>query len=274
MREVTHSGHPLPTVLTSSFDARRNFLLESLEVYHQHDLTFDRQSDYHGRSHAARVFVFANVLGNILRDRGIDVDMDTLVYSASGHDLGRKGSGTDIWEVNSAIETIARICDIKDEDPGEDFLRGIADSITSTQDNAPTLEALLLHSADSLDYSRVGDLNMAYFPFLREPIVQDGKIIMDDQKLRNNLAAEAVKLAEMTHPTVITRKIMAHYEAQALDPNSTQSDLDALATAKQQLKDAIEDRAVNDTNLQVLERIENCIHDNPTLFPILNAYYH
>ena len=90
---------------------RRRALFGALPAYGGHERTFEKGRNAHGRGHATRVFIFANVLGNIMRERGVDVDMGALSISAAGHDMGRKGTGTDYWEKESAELALAQLTD-------------------------------------------------------------------------------------------------------------------------------------------------------------------
>ena len=96
-----------PTGLPTDLAGRKDFLRATLSYYHEHEIGFERGRNCHGRTHATRAFVFANVLGNILAERGVPVDMNALSLGIAGHDTGRQGAGEDKWEEDSADLTIA-----------------------------------------------------------------------------------------------------------------------------------------------------------------------
>ena len=64
-----------------------------------------------------------------------------------------------------------------------------------------TIEGYLFKSADSLDYSRIDELDEAHFPFLKEPIATaDGLVLPVDKGIRRQLMKEAKLLTELTSP--------------------------------------------------------------------------
>ena len=75
--------------------ARKAFLLEMLPLYHGHEKTFDKGTNWHGRTHATRSFVLSIAMANILRERGVALDINSVALVTAGHDTGRMGNGAD-----------------------------------------------------------------------------------------------------------------------------------------------------------------------------------
>ncbi len=74
-------------------------------------------------------------------------------------------------------------------------------NITSTSAEQDTIEGYLFKSADSLDYSRIDELDEAHFPFLKEPIATaDGLVLPVDKGIRRQLMKEVKLLTELTSP--------------------------------------------------------------------------
>ena len=69
------------------------------------------------------------------------------------------------------------------------------------QRRAGTIEGYLFKSADSLDYSRIDELDEAHFQFLKEPIATaDGLVLPVDKGIRRQLMKEAKLLTQLTSP--------------------------------------------------------------------------
>ena len=75
--------------------ATQAFLLEMLPLYHGHEKTFDKGTNWHGRTHATRSFVLSIAMANILRERGVALDINSVALVTAGHDTGRMGNGAD-----------------------------------------------------------------------------------------------------------------------------------------------------------------------------------
>lgn len=248
---------------------RRRFLIDHcLPRYHQHERTFDKEAEYHGRTHATRTFVFAQVLGNLLREKGVEVNVDALALAAAGHDIGREQNGRDYYEAQSAELTTQLVG--AEHEMSDEFRQALSACITSNAQNAPTIEAWLLHCADSLDYGRLGDFSLDHFPFMQETLVQGKAVVVPDQRLLKQLAKEADMLQQMTHPRSGMRAEMERVlEQSAKDPSKLRDyrELTGLCT------EITQRRSATDTDAEVVERIENAIRYNPRTFPLLNRYY-
>ena len=154
----------------------------ALPAYGRHEKTFEDGRNIHGRGHATRVFVFANVLGNIMRERGVDVDMGSLSISAAGHDMGRKGSGTDRWEKESG-QLVANLAEKTYPGAyGDDWKAqtnlNVSAGHGAAADEKRTVEGLLMKAADSLDYTRVAPLDPKRFHFLEKTLNVGGVNVM------------------------------------------------------------------------------------------------
>ena len=83
----------------------------------------------------------------------------------------------------------------------EGWTAQIQANITSTSAGQDTIEGYLFKSADSLDYSRIDELDEAHFPFLKEPIATaDGLVLPVDKGIRRQFMKEAKLLTELTSP--------------------------------------------------------------------------
>ena len=82
-----------PAALPQNKAGRKQFLLRMLPTYHNHERTFDNGTNLHGRTHATRAFVFSITMGNILKEKGVTVDMNAVALATAGHDTGRRKNG-------------------------------------------------------------------------------------------------------------------------------------------------------------------------------------
>ena len=82
-----------PAALPQNKAGRKQFLLRMLPTYHNHERTFDNGTNLHGRTHATRAFVFSITMGNILKEKGVKVDMNAVALATAGHDTGRRKNG-------------------------------------------------------------------------------------------------------------------------------------------------------------------------------------
>ena len=248
---------------------RKKALMGALPAYGNHEKTFEEGRNTHGRGHATRVFVFANVLGNIMRERGVDVDMGSLSISAAGHDMGRKGSGTDRWEKESG-QLVANLAEKTYPGAyGDDWKAqtnlNVSAGHGAAADEKRTVEGLLMKAADSLDYTRVAPLDPKRFHFLEKTLNVGGVNVMQDDALRKALMHEAELLAKATSPLAADRdKIISlkkreetHAQGEALEEKVTEA----------------EKKLAQLSDQEVVDRIEAEIRDNPGKYPLLNKYY-
>ena len=225
----------------------------------------------HGRGHATRVFIFANVLGNIMRERGVDVDMGALSISAAGHDMGRTGGGTDYWEKESG-ELVAQLAETAYPGAyGEGWKAQANLNVSAGHGNEAdarrSVEGLLMKAADSLDYTRVAPLDPKRFHFMEGTIVVGGVAVLPDRNLRDALMAEAAKLTKATSPLAAKRA-----EIKRLKASEDEAERLKGKTLEQETTDA-ELALAQLTDEQTVERIEKEILDNPAKYPLLTKYY-
>ena len=135
--------------------------------------------------------------------------------------------------------------------------------------------------SDSLDYSRISELDPQYFPFLKTPITtDDGFVVNADESLRTRLMREAKLLSERTDPGTVhvadTKRFlqqMVELDVRGAPPNEKLAVQDLHA----QIMDGVKERQIEQTetmtNAQIVEMVENVIRDNPQDFPLLTKYY-
>jgi len=194
-----------PEKLPKTDTARREFLVKHLDVYMGHEQTFEKGTSVHGRGHIARAFVFANAMTNLLKEQGVEVDRNAVLCGIAGHDIGRRGGGTDAWEARSAEMTIGALReDYGPDGMGINYETAIADSIDAHR--GQTLEALLLNAADSLDIGRTAKFDPEQFAFLHG---KPGEVPTPEaQRVREQLAKEANLLQRLTNPLCMHRNVI------------------------------------------------------------------
>jgi hypothetical protein len=251
--------------------ARKRALMGALPAYGAHEKTFEHGRNIHGRGHATRVFIFANVLGNIMRERGVKVDLGALSITAAGHDMGRKGGGTDYWEKESGAMVAQLATNTYPGAYGDEWLMqanlNVSAGHGAEADAQRSVEGLLMKAADSLDYTRVAPLEAKRFHFLEKTMNVDGVHVMRDEGLRNALMHEAELLTKATSPLAEKREEITRLKLSNDEDERFQGE-------------ALEEEVTNDeialaqlTDEQVVERIEKEIRDNPDKYPMLTKYY-
>ena len=257
-----------PTGLPTDLAGRKDFLRAMLSYYHEHEMGFDRGINTHGRTHATRAFVFANVLGNILAERGVPVDMNALCLGIAGHDTGRQGAGEDKWEEPSADLTVATGEKLTGGAGGAAWCGAVKANIAGKSkalESQRTVEGYLLKAADSLDYTRVDKLNPSRFHFLEGPFSCGEKLFMGDPELRAELMKEAAELTRLTDPYTARRDEL---DQLLKDGKTTEYE-----TLKKQLEQEEIAQTENLSNSQVIDLVENTIRANTDKFPLLARYY-
>ncbi len=272
-----------PAEMPQDRDARKHFLLRMLPIYHQHEKTFDKGNNWHGRTHATRSFVFSVAMANILREKGVDVDMNAVALGTAGHDTGRENNGRDTKdsEARSADIVNATVDQLYPGAAGEAWKGQVKASIRAKAANQTTLEGYLFKSADSLDYSRISDLEPKRFPFLREPIVtRDGLVVAADDSLRRQLMKEARLLAERTDPGAARSGEIKQFQTQLAKLSARrapQNEMKVVQELQKVVEDEIHAKETEQTetlsDAQIVDLVENAIRDNPQDFPLLAKYY-
>ena len=288
--DAAHPAHPpFPApanadALPSNKDGRKQFLMGLMETYRDKELNSERGRSVHGRGHIIRAYFYATAFCNILAEQGIKVDRNAVILGIAGHDLGRKGLGSDRWENVSGNMTGEAIRQrYGDGAAGEAYEKEIADSILGVEIHpegqrrrtvpvSPTLEAQLLQSADSLDIGRTGDFDQYYFDFLRD---KNGNVHPDAQKIRDQLAKEANLLQRLTNP------LCANYHTLMKLVDDSTKVTGPLATELEKQRDALDEQitkemiaqANNADNEAFFDDFEDVIRQHPQMFPLLTKYY-
>ena len=257
-----------PVGLPTDLAGRKGFLRAALPTYHRHEQTFEKGRNTHGRTHATRAFVLANVLGNILIERGVPVDMNALSLGIAGHDMGRQASGPDYWEGDSGDLTVEMGERVTSGACGAEWCGAVKANIaghTASLDSQRTIEGYLHKAADSLDYTRVAKIDPHHLHFMDTTFFCDDTIVLGDPDLRRKLIKEAVELTRLTDP----------YTARLDDLNRLmkQGKIEEYQKLKDQLALEEIDQTDNLSDEQIIELVENTIHANLDKFPILNQYY-
>ena len=264
-----------PDALPQDHQGRREFLLQTLPFYLEHENTFDKEMAVHGRNHIVRSFIFATAMVNKFAELNVPIDANAVLCGISGHDIGREGNGTDIWEKQSAEKTCKLMRDLYGANSMGSAYEGAV--IAQIEGHAGrTLEALTLQAADSLDIGRTKDFSLSRFPFLREDLHVGDIVIHRDEDLRMELAKEANLLQRLTNPLVAIRDLyqeltieamMAESEAETNRKNDLAKDIKKGASDHFEFQRDI-------SNADYLRSMEDLIRNNENLFPFLHKYYH
>ena len=252
-------------------------------TYHNHEKTFDYGTNWHGRTHATRAFVFSVTMGNILKEKGLKVDMNAVALATAGHDTGRRRNGRETAdsEKRSAANTIAAVNEAYPGAAGPLWSAQLESNITSKAADQETIEGYLFKSADSLDYTRIDELDGNHFPFLKEPIATaDGFVLPTDPGIRRQLMKEAKLLTELTDPGAELNKTIKQFQRQLgeLDAsNAPQNEVIAVQNMQTKAEDEMRrlEKAQTDnlTDAQIVDLVENAIRSRPQDFPLLTKYY-
>ena len=255
-----------PQNLPKGIGGTRKFLIKSLSWYNEHEKDFD-EFDEHGRTHATRVFIFAHVLSNILKEKGVKVSSETVALMAAGHDSGREGNVEDVFEDVSGAKTKKLLMD--DYGLDEDYGDSVSESIMSNDDSCETVEAYLLHSADYLDFWRCAPMKKEKFPFLRENLNVNGTMLKiqgdgadkELQEIREALMKESKELTLLTHEMAKLKHYSGQDGENEFDDRTTNG-LDQRWAERMDRSDE-----------EVVSSIERVIRENKEKFPLLNKYY-
>ena len=241
---------------------RRKFLVNIMDKYIEHEKTY-----------IARAYIFADVMCNILVEKGIKVDKNAVLCGIAGHDTGRKGRGQDRWEEDSANITVAAMkTSFGNDTMGPDYENEVKKSIDRHQ--GKTIESMILNSADSLDIGRVGTglFQLDKFMFLKAdgPDEPNPEI----EKLRQDMAKEADLLQRLTNPLCANRTALDRFDADINDAKPPYEGI--LSKQKEELVGNIGKEFAAEWDISsddYMKKYEKIIKDNPQLFPILSNYY-
>lgn len=116
---------------------------------------------YHGNDHCARVSIFSAVFAALYLKHHPDCQLseeDLLIIQlvAAGHDSGRDSDGTDVWDAQSADNTIKKLREMGFTDEG---LLAKSHKAIQDKDSKPNAEktfiAKCVQNADCVDYPRL-----------------------------------------------------------------------------------------------------------------------
>jgi hypothetical protein len=275
--DSTYPGYPafpapsMPERLPQTDSDRRQFLVNHLDAYLNHEQTFERGRSTHGRGHICRAFIFAGAMSNILKEQGISVDRNAVLCGIAGHDMGRQGGGQDRWEGRSAtLLTQAMQTDYGATAMGEEYEQAVGDCIVAH--GSPTLEGMLINAADSLDIGRTQSFDPDRFAFLQG---RGGETpCVPAQTVRAQLAREADLLQRLTDPYVRNRPMLDALQTEALESG----DLGMAQFAAQRdplLRDIARayEQQWDNSGEDFMQSVEGTIRLNRDLFPLLGKYY-
>ena len=269
-----------PAALPQDKAGRKAFLVDRmLPIYHAHEKGFDYGYNYHGRTHATRSFVFSIAMGNILKEKGVALDMNAVALATAGHDTGRQKNGrdTEASEKRSADTVVAAVNEAYPGAAGPGWTAQVEANITTKTAEQETIEGYLFKCADSLDYTRVGELDEGHFPFLQEPIATpDGFVLPTDTGIRRQLMKEAKLLSELTSPHVLIKAERDQLADELVDlPAGQEFDVKnaRLQEIDQQILQSEKQQTDTLSNQQIVDLVEDAIRSRPQDFPLLTRYY-
>lgn len=271
---------------------RKTELPTLLDKYKEHEQTFD-PTGIHGRRHISRALVYSNVLANIVREKGGEVDSNALYTATALHDAGRQGNGVDQWEADSAKVATDRLRERGIDN--EEYLGLVEATIDSQSDpSMKSLEGGILKSADSLDIIRVYGKD-AYKPDLLWFQHHDMRIGEDaymdrDDELRAKLVDEVAAFIEATEPhteseteLAAARKRVTEIGVEMLkkmppdDRRKLEDEHQQLALKIDKLTEQVEmeHKAMNAglSSDDLFAGIERELLDHPDKYPTLAKYY-
>ena len=268
-----------PAAMPQDKAARKNFLVEMLHLYHGHEKGFDKGTNYHGRTHATRTFVLSTAMANILREKGVALDMNAVALVTAGHDTGRTANGDDTErsETRSAENVNAAVDRLYPGAAGDAWKAQVKTNVISKSVEQTTIEGHVFKSADSLDYFRVGTLDRNRFLFLRDDLVtENGVVVAADPVVREQLIKEAERLTMLTAPSYRLRERWINVSSEVLNA-ATDAEAELKAREKRRIEEEMArlETAQTETlsDQQIVELVEKSIRDNPQDFPLLTKYY-
>jgi HD superfamily phosphodiesterase len=110
----------------------------------------------HGRAHACRVLLFANMIANLREDRA-KLDITAITISALLHDCGRCNDGKDVFHAVKSAEKTMRFIDANNIYCDKELVREciIRHSPPPSYHNKnPSIESKIIGDADKLDRFR------------------------------------------------------------------------------------------------------------------------
>jgi len=121
-----------------------------LNIYKKHENSFDEYG-IHGRRHISRSIIFSEFMSRFYtKELGKDIDFNAIRYAVSFHDSGRKGSGIDLWEDDSANNCLKYLLENSFYD--EDKCKYISSLISKNLTN--DINHNIVYDSDVLDIMR------------------------------------------------------------------------------------------------------------------------
>ncbi len=121
----------------------------------------------HGLGHAARVLVWADLIGRQLQAGGTPLDLEAVRWAAALHDVGRLSDGIDRGHGERSADWAAANRDSLGASLSDGLLERVLlccrwHEISDRDIPAMTPELMCIKDADGLDRVRINDLNPAY----------------------------------------------------------------------------------------------------------------
>jgi hypothetical protein len=218
-------------------------------------------------------------MGNILKEKGVTVDLNAVALGTAGHDTGRrkKGRDTEASEKRSADNVNAAVESRYPGAAGDVWKAELESNIITKTDQQRTVEGYLFKCADSLDYWRIDDLDEEKFPFLRTRVLTaDGIAVDKDVTTRRQLMKEAKLLTELTSPRV---PLEAEHKQLTIELGNLPDgpEYNVKNARKEELERQMRELEIQQTETlndqQIVDLVENAIRSRPQDFPLLTKYY-
>jgi putative nucleotidyltransferase with HDIG domain len=112
----------------------------------------------HGKSHATRVLLFANMLANMCRDK--NPNLKVITVAALLHDIGRENDGKDPEHAKRSAVIAQEFLEQHDFDIDVEAVKNVINYHTNPDDFKDTIEAKIVSDADKLDRLRFSRFNL------------------------------------------------------------------------------------------------------------------
>jgi hypothetical protein len=268
-----------------------------MDAYVAHESGFDPEG-IHGRRHVARSVIIAEVLANVVREAGGQVNSELLLTAVGMHDAGRKANGKDVWEGASAALAVAELHRHRafDDRQVEELVANLIDKNVGRQ---VSIEGALLKSADCLEIMRTtgrAEFDPGQLWFMRSDAhLGNDEYLVADQALRDGLIGEVAAFIEATElrtPSEAERGRLRNLQAALVEEKlaiatgtapadarsleEVQDELTRVGSALDAVQDQVqaEHRALNagTTSQGILAAMQAELRGHPDRYPLLNRY--
>ncbi|HAS40678.1 MAG TPA: hypothetical protein DCS93_09380 [Microscillaceae bacterium] len=141
----------MPNIFHSWHDFLPIFARDILPIYERHEQDFDFMG-FHGRRHATRSVIFAELLGRAYTSLGVsEIDMEGLRLVVAFHDAAREANGEDEWERQSAEACKVYLLQ---QGKADTYATAIERAMLEKHAQAGNLLTQILHDADVLEFMR------------------------------------------------------------------------------------------------------------------------